>query len=200
MDYQWQLLDHEEGWVMLDVSLRTQSRQIGFTIIELALAITILAIVIALGVPSIAEWIQNSQIRTAAEGIKNGLQLARDTAVRNNAPYEFVLSSPGATGGTGWQVKAAIGGNVPYRKPNGEGSANAVVTTTPPTATTVTFSGLGRRLSANADATPVLTKVDIDSATLPVAQSRDLSITIGAGGEIRMCDPNVTDTGDPRKC
>jgi type IV fimbrial biogenesis protein FimT len=175
-------------------------RQAGFTLIEMVIAITILAIVIAFGVPSIAEWIQNSQVRTATEGIKNGLQLARDEAVRSNSPYEFVLDSPGTTGGTGWRVRSAVGGAVAFEKPNGEGSANAVVTVTPATAKTVTFSGLGRRLSANADGTPVLTQVDIDSATLPAADSRELRITIALGGAVRMCDPNVVTTGDPRKC
>ena len=45
----------------------------------------VLGIMLALGLPSFVETIQNMQVRTAAESILDGLQIARSEAVRRNA-------------------------------------------------------------------------------------------------------------------
>jgi hypothetical protein len=35
---------------------------------------------------------------------------------------------------------------------------------------------------------------------LPAAKTRDLRVQLGLGGQIVMCDPNVTVDSDVRKC
>jgi type IV fimbrial biogenesis protein FimT len=52
----------------------------------------------------------------------------------------------------------------------------------------------------NADGSSLLTQIDIDSAVMAAANSRDMRILIGTGGQIRMCDPNVAEATDPRAC
>jgi type IV fimbrial biogenesis protein FimT len=70
----------------------------------------------------------------------------------------------------------------------------------PADATTITFNGLGR-VVANNDATPSITQVDIDSTTLAAEDSRELRITVGTGGDVRMCDPDPgIHASDPRHC
>jgi type IV fimbrial biogenesis protein FimT len=58
----------------------------------------------------------------------------------------------------------------------------------------VTFDGFGRL----ADATSIA-RIDINNA---VASNdyRPLRIVIASGGGVRMCEPRVTDTTDPRHC
>lgn len=177
---------------MLNMRLRPAARVFGFTLIELLVVVAIVAITMVLGMRGISEWMQNAQTRTAAEGVKNGLQAARVEAIRSNAAVAFTLTSAGSAGGTGWTITAVRSGNVVESKPDGEGSRGAILTVQPDKATTVTFTGLGRRATTNQDASPVLTSVDVNGSAL--------RITISAGGEIRMCDPNVTDLGDPRAC
>ena len=63
----------------------------GFSLVELMVTVAVLSLLMTLAVPSFAEWIQNSRIRTAAESIQNGLQVARAEAVRRNARVEFAL-------------------------------------------------------------------------------------------------------------
>lgn len=172
----------------------------GFTIIELAITMAILAITLVLSAPSFIEWIQNSQIRTAGESLSAGLQAARNEAIRRNTPIEFTLTGNGGAGETGWQIVVRNTGAVLQAQTAGEGSRNATLVTTPADARTLTFTGLGRVSGTNADATPVVTQINIDNPTMNATTSRDLQIGITSGGAIRMCDPNMMITGDPRKC
>lgn len=87
----------------------------GFSLVELLITLAIMGILLALAAPSYQIWISNTRIRTTAEAIQNGLQLARAEAVRRNAPIRFqltdslastcVLSTAGSsTAGTNWVI------------------------------------------------------------------------------------------------
>lgn len=162
----------------------------GFSLVELMVTVAVLSLLMVLAVPSFTEWIQNSRIRTAAESVQNGVQLARAEAVRRNARIEFALV--GTSGG--WVVRFAGGGATIQARSGSEGAGGVVLSTVPEDATSVAFDGLGR-----SDNTLTAINVDVPTSALPAAQSRDLRITIGTGG-VRMCDPNVSDSKDPRKC
>jgi type IV fimbrial biogenesis protein FimT len=58
----------------------------------------------------------------------------------------------------------------------------------------VTFNGFGRVVD-----TTGIGVIDIDNQT-PGNDFRALRIVIGSGGTIRMCEPRVTDSNDPRRC
>jgi type IV fimbrial biogenesis protein FimT len=45
-----------------------------------------------------------------------------------------------------------------------------------------------------------MSRVNVDNSALTPAQSKDLRITIGAGGNARVCDPNVVLATDSRFC
>lgn len=181
------------------------ARACGFTLIELVIAIAVLSVLAVLGIPSFNEWIQNTQIRNAAEGALHGLQVARAEAVRRNGFTQFILGP-----GTGWRIVAITppAGGVGVacveteeiqRREGGEGSATATVTVTPAAANSVTFTPLGWVGSGgNACGTPI-TQLDFDSSVLSAERSRELRVIVTAGGGIRLCDPQVA-AGDPRAC
>lgn len=167
-------------------------------------AIAIISIGLTLGVSSFRQWVQNTQIRTAAESVQNGLQRTRAEAVRLNSNVQFSLSGTSGDGWTAsWQAASAVGAVVsttPLDSSTGrEGSKNVTAkgfinsTNTTPDATTITFSSLAT-IVANADASPTLRVIKLDSTVLPAADSRDLWITIGGvngiGSNIRVCDPD----------
>ena len=54
----------------------------GFSLIELIVVLAVLAILLAAGASNFSVWMTNSRIRTTAESIQNGLQMARAEAVR----------------------------------------------------------------------------------------------------------------------
>lgn len=169
-------------------------RQRGFTLIELIVTFAVIAVMIALALPSYNEWIQNAQIRTAAQSITNGLQRARAEAVARNMPVAFVLGG----GGAFWSVSVVSTGELIETHGAGEVSPNVTLTVLTAGGTTVTFGNLGSKV-ANVPASPDITRIDVDNSALSAANSRDLRIQVGAGGG-RLCDPNVADTTDPRHC
>jgi type IV fimbrial biogenesis protein FimT len=175
------------------LSLRNKSGQSGFSLVELMIGIVILAILASVAVPSFQSWLLNSQIRNAAESISNGLQRARAEAVGRNINVEFVLTSlPDSS----WKVKVAGGADIESRSGN-EGSKNVSATTDTGT-TTVTYNNFGG-VGTNDDGSAPFNFIDVDSTTLSAAESQDLRITVGVGGNVRMCDPNAP-SGMPRAC
>ncbi|MGH8755835.1 MAG: pilus assembly FimT family protein, partial [Burkholderiales bacterium] len=65
----------------------------GFTLIELMIVIAVVGVLLTLGLPEAATWIQNTKIRAKSESISNGLQLARAEAVRRNTRIQFMLTN-----------------------------------------------------------------------------------------------------------
>jgi type IV fimbrial biogenesis protein FimT len=191
----------------------------GFTLIELMIGLTVLGIILMIGLPSLATFIQNTQIRTAAEGIQSGLQLARAEALRRNTTVRFQLVDTLAATcvlsatGTNWVVSLAdptgacdiapsdtTAPQIVQKKDGAEGAANATIAATG--GSSVTFNGIGRVTGAGP-----ITRVDIRNAKGGACKTaaadepmRCLAVTISSGGQVRMCDPAVTDLTDPRAC
>lgn len=192
----------------------SKGKQRGFTLIELMVGIVIVSLLFALAANSYRGWIQNQQIRTAAESILNGMQVTRSEAVKNNGRARFVLcglvssswevlaasaasvAAPAASVACGAGSDAAAGEIRIQERSGQEGSRLAQVAVTPNGATTVTFNGFGR-VVANADGSASITQIDVSNPN----GDRPLRITLGAGGNTRMCDPSaLLAATDPRRC
>lgn len=168
----------------------------GFTLIELMVVLAILAALLTLGGPSYMGWVQNARIRGVAESLQNGLQIARAEAVRRNTNVEFLLQ--GISGA--WTVQLQQGATF-VQGSAAEGGANVTVTSAPAGATMLTYDGMGRVMTSNTDGSLPINAmaVDMPPEIVPPAKTRDLQVTVGSGGEVRMCDPNVADD-DTRSC
>lgn len=188
--------------------LSSDSRQQGFSLIELMIGIVILGIVLVLGVPSYMAWIQNARIRNAAESIQNGLQVARAEAVRRNASVQFDLRGTASA----WTVcmAPAAPGSCPdpddattiQSRSKKEGSS-ADITVAASDAGPFVFNNFGALISPVPAAADSLVRiaVDVNTSVLSAAESRDLSVVIGVGGNVRMCDSSLDPAGDdPRRC
>jgi type IV fimbrial biogenesis protein FimT len=170
------------------------NRATGFTLVELMIGIAVLFIMAMLALPNFSIWIQNTQIRTAGEAILNGLQLARAEAIRRNANMELRMDVS-----SGWTVRVVSTGEIVQSRLAAEGSGAAAVTIAPAGTTKVTFDSFGTLGLTNNDGSPPITEIKIDAPQIAAADSRELCILIRAGGNVRMCDPQVAST-DTRTC
>lgn len=173
------------------LSIHPTNRQAGLTLIELMIGVVVLGILAAVAVPNFRTWMQNTQVRNAAESITNGLQRARAEAVARNTNVEFVL-----TADSSWVVQLVGGANIETRSRN-DGSKDvaiaAVAADLATPATTITFNNFGG-VAANVDGSASLAQIDFTTADT----SRPLRTTIGVGGNAKMCDPHLS--SGPRAC
>ncbi len=194
----------------------------GFTVIEIAIGLVIIAILFAAGMPSLTLWIQNTKIRAGAESILDGLQLAKGEAISRNANVRFNLTS--TNGKINWQVGCVTpiadlngdgvddcpaiirqyastdtGANTPFAGVSTANPIPAYTTTLTPGSNLpagITFNFLGQNPVANAGAD--ITRIDVSNPN--AAQSRRMVIVIGAGGITFMCDPALTKNVNAQGC
>jgi type IV fimbrial biogenesis protein FimT len=203
-------LDLEEGPDMLmGCTPARAGRARGFTLVELMIAITLLAIVLGLAVPFFGTMIRNTRIRSVSEALQNGLRTAQTEAVRRNRQVVFSLTnaepslnSAAVANGANWAIHTVPPlSNAAEVHEFIQGGAlsdlAAGVQITGPIS--ICFNSAGR-LVANAapgvvnavctiDANPAY---DIAFATAVAGKDRPLRVAVSLGGQVRMCDPAKT--------
>jgi len=154
----------------------------GFTLIELIVTITILAILMMIAAPSFSRFIKNIEVRNDAESVVSGIQRARAEAVGRNATVFFILNADSS-----WTISKAAIGDAPAimieTRQASEGSRSVERSVIPTGATSITFNNLGV-ITGNTDASASLEQIVFSAA----GSDRPLTILIGAGGAARLCD------------
>jgi len=188
-------------------------RQRGFTLIEAIVTVSILALLMALMAPSMAEWVRSTHVRNLAESIQAGLQKARMEALRRNKIVTFWLVSSNAAGSLddscalasnsgSWVISlddpstrcsSAASATVSPKivETYGAGANAAIMTVAAKAgdgvtaASSVSFNGFGQTL-------PSATSLGIIDVTHTQPGARRLRVTVSSAGAVRMCDRDVT--------
>lgn len=171
---------------MLRPALPRAAAVSGVTLIELLVAIAIIAIGLGLAAPEVVKMTAGYRVRSAAESIVNGLGQARAEAVRRNGPVTFNLVGTAS----GWDVRDS-GSNV-LQSRAAEDSAT-LTAASGNASTAVTFLPTGMVDTSGTWMTAITV-----SSSVSGAGSRQINIL--GGGLVRMCDPDVTTASDPRRC
>ena len=201
-----------------------KTRAHGFSLIELSIALVILGILLLAAAPGFSAWMRNTQIRTAAEALRDGLQRARGEAVRRNTSIRFQLTNnlssdcvlqPTGTASepnTSWVVSVDDPTGKCEQAPMAE-DAELATTATPRIiqkrsadegssrayAVTeqdqVVFTSLGRLATGSAATNFVIRPV----ADAGCENSRCLCVTVSIGGQVRLCNPALPKK-DPQSC
>ncbi|MER2624327.1 MAG: GspH/FimT family pseudopilin [Accumulibacter sp.] len=184
----------------------------GFSLVELLVGMAILGVLLAIAMPAFSNWLRNARVRTAAESVQNGLQLARAEAVRRNTTIRFQLvdttddSCALSTAGPNWVVSFdppvgacatppsdTVAPRIIQSRSGAEGSSATTLTADQ---STLVFNSLGR--------TTGNVVIDVASATgelclVDGGPIRCLRIMVSLGGQIRMCDLALA-VGDAQAC
>lgn len=167
--------------------VRRAPRQGGFTLVEALVAVGVLAILASLAAPSFESVFVRFRVRVSAEGVVSGLQLARSEALRRNQPVRFTLDD----GRGNWSV-AMLSPARTIQTSTGAAAAGVTLTTNASqNAVVFLASGLVDTSAAR------LERADLGTRVPGVNTWR---VEVHGGGQVRMCDPAVTDASDRRKC
>lgn len=170
----------------------------GFTLIELMIAIAVLAFVLLIAYPTFVTLLANLRVRAVADSVLSGLQQARSEALRRNMAVTFRFDPASGVGG-GWELRlpnntlvqatsSAEGGLVEAQMAGGNAD--------------IVFDNLGRRLLPVAP--PAVLDIDISNPNVAACELaggsvRCLRVTVPVGGGVRLCDPRRP-AGDPQAC
>jgi type IV fimbrial biogenesis protein FimT len=113
----------------------------GFTLTELLIVVTVLAVLLAAGMPAFGEFMRNQRVKTASFDVYSTLVFARSEAITRNASVTVAPVSSAWT--NGWTVTDSGGAVIR--------TSDAVPNVTIAGPTSVVFRGSGR---LNAASTP----------------------------------------------
>jgi type IV fimbrial biogenesis protein FimT len=185
--------------------------QAGVSLVEILIAVALVGLLLMFGGPSAVTWVQNLQVRNAAESVLSGLKQARYEAIKRNTTVAFELTDPNSTA---WHVclydiptQGCTGTDIVSGSP--EGSQNARV------GTELAFSDYATAISAGdtvpalvafdplgrvAPASPAnIARIDVRNPSMASGERR-LSIRVETNGQARMCDPQLSLASNPQGC
>src|SRR5215469_18759768 len=154
---------------------RNTRQKRGFTLVEMLVAIAILAVLLALAAPSFTNSSLPSKLRSTANSLVGAAQLARSEAIKRDAVVTLCVSADGATCGAGnwsqgWIVTTG-GGTIPLQSVQSA-----------PTGFRVTPAGGAVALTFQPSGVGATTETFTICRSTPTVGSQERSVSISAIG------------------
>ena len=175
----------------------------GFSVVELMVAVALMALLLGLAAPSFTTWTRNAQTRTVSDALQNGIRLTQAEALRRHRQMVFFrTTSPACNNantasalGAFWAIRTVplVAGDTVDTVQCGVLSdvAQGVAIAGP---VALCFNGAGRQV-ANPDPGIGGSPCTLDpsgNSQFDVsvdAGDRPLRVMVSLGGSVRMCDP-----------
>lgn len=185
----------------------------GFSLVELMVAVSVIAILMALAMPNFTSWIRNARVRTVAESLQSSLRLAQTEAQRRNQSVVLFRTSSkdcstAATvdaAGMQWQLRSVPNPLMTDVADGPEAIQCGVLTdvstgvSITSTAATICFAADGRQTTltnptnVGADCAAGVARYRVEP-TVSSAENRPLQLDVSLSGSVRMCDPKKPNT------
>lgn len=197
----------------------------GFTLIEMMVAVTILSILLAVGIPTMGKWMSSSRALSATEFYAEGFKLARSEAIKRNVVSRLSLIENTTNGQYDWQVDICVptptapcnddGGNwstttVPgagagvsdflsvLRSSNSLPKSNLIaLTLSDAGAAQVYFTPIGW---VDATIAPVLKQITFAPGAGRAGDFPTTAVKLTLAGAVFKCDPTISSPSDSRAC
>jgi type IV fimbrial biogenesis protein FimT len=194
------------------------ARTAGFTLIEMLVTITLMALLMALAMPSMSAWVRNTKVRTVSNALQDGLRQSQAEALRRSRQVVFSLTNSSApqtsltavANGSNWSINTVpsmtAGETSTFIEAGVLSAVGSGVQIAGPAA--ICFNSIGR-LVANASSGVTGATCTLPTTTPPVQSynitltgaDRPLRVLVALGGQVRMCDPAKTLSGtNPDGC
>ena len=192
----------------------------GFTLIELMIGMVLSLVLLSLALPSFRALYQNAQVRSSADSVLGGLQLARSEAMKSNARIAYftttsldascTLSETGVfwvvgrddpTGACGSQPSNSVAPRIVQSGRLSDVTGKVALEAKDPSgsgATAVSFNGSGF-VTPNPDGSASIADVRLLANKLASTSRVVLRIQVAGAGRIKMCLEGDT-TGGPQSC
>lgn len=203
----------------------TITRRSGFTLIELLVALAIMAILLAIGIPTMGKWMSSNRALSAAEFYSEGFKLARSEAIKRNVVSRLSLIENTTNGQYDWQVDICVPtptalcnadtGNWSTTTAAGAGAgvsdfrsvlrsslslpkSNLVaLTLSDAGADQVYFTPLGW---VDGTIAPVLKQITLAPGVGRTGDFPTTAVKLTLAGAVFKCDPTITTASDSRAC
>lgn len=180
----------------------------GFSLIELMIVLTLIAVLLLLSIPTLGHWVADAKIRNTSESLLGAVRLAQSTAVSRSRTTVLVRTEAAPT----WDAEASESGKnwyvrvLPLTGSDEEASdADLIQGTSIGTQNDVSIAGpavlcfgsQGRLVSKTAKELDLDADCEVpsDDSTDPAVfdltkgAGRALRLQVHLGGRARMCDP-----------
>lgn len=181
----------------------------GVSFVELIVVLAILGIIAVIAMPEFATMMANQRIRSSAESLRSGLQVARMEALKRGQGVVFDMSNLDSSWSAGCEIPVGDdndGDGLPDCPSEiqaaasvAEGGTDSIAIVTDG-GTQATFSALGLVRQLNQDGSAPFTQVDITVPNVSSSGIKPMRVLLPVGGLSRVCDPSVSTEGDTRKC
>ncbi len=165
----------------------------GFTLIELMIAIAVLAILLAIAIPNVSLWLVRARIQAAAGHLQQDILWAKGYAIRSGYPVS--ISIQGGGNACAWtispQTLSTVLQNVPqmsapqYANQYPNTPCAVVVGATPPTATAFSVTPTGMVYDATGAVTSAA--ITFQATSAHPATYGYWQVEVSGAGDVRSC-------------
>ncbi|WP_084614950.1 pilus assembly FimT family protein [Pseudomonas batumici] len=158
------------------------NRQRGVTLLETMVAIAIMGIVIAWGIPSLSDVISNNTVKSTADVVFSALQEARSEALKRNTAVSATITATAIN---------LSGSN--YAKTISLAGAGSGTTISQSTAGAITFTSTGQIVASTSYTITIIN-------TSCAANNACLNVEAYGGGFIKVCNPSQGNSNASNFC